>query len=60
MTESYYLIEQRLSGGQWRPLSAPIYGLDDACLSVEHTRVEHPTQTFRLVQRTTTTEVVAE
>ncbi len=58
MNESYYLIEQRLSGGQWWPLSAPIYGLDDAYLSIEHTRTEHPTQTFRLVKRTTTTEVV--
>ena len=58
MIESHYLIEHRLSGGQWRPLSAPIYGLDDAHLSIEHTRGRNPNTTFRLVKRTTTTEVV--
>ena len=58
MTESCYLIEHRLSDGRWVGLSAPIYSADDARVSIAHTREQHPTQAFRLVLITTTTDVV--
>ena len=58
MTETYYLIEHRLSDGRWVGLSAPIYSADEASVSIAHTREHHPTQVFRLVLITTTAEVV--
>ena len=59
MTESYYLIEHRLSDGTWTQLSVPIEsGLADARLSLAHTWANHPDEFFRLVKCTTTTEVV--
>ena len=59
MTETYYLIEHRLSDGRWVGISAPIEsGLADARLSLAHTWANHPDQFFRLVLITTTTDVV--
>ena len=59
VTESYYLIEHRLSDGTWTQLSVPIEsGLADARLSLAHTWANHPDEFFRLVKCTTTTEVV--
>ena len=58
MTETYYLIEHRLSDGRWVGLSAPIYSADEARVSIANTREQHPTQVFRLVLITTTAEVV--
>ena len=59
MTESYYLIEHRLSDGTWTQLSVPIEsGLADARLSLAHTRANYPNLPFRLVQCTTIKEVV--
>ena len=61
MTESYYMIEHRLSDGSWvrlSGLSAPIYSADDARVRIAHTREQYTTQAFRLVLITTTTEVV--
>ena len=58
MTETYYLIEHRLSDGRWVGISAPIYSADDARVSIAHTREHHPTQVFRLVLITTIKEVV--
>ena len=61
MTESYYLIEHRLSDGTWMQLSAPIdSGLADARLSLAHTWAHHPDEFFRLVRCTTIKEVVTE
>jgi hypothetical protein len=61
VTESYYLIEHRLSDGTWTQLSVPIEsGIADARLSLAHTWANHPDEFFRLVKCTTTTEVVAE
>lgn len=59
MTESYYMIEHRLSDGSWVGISAPIEsGLADARLSLAHTWANHPDQFFRLVQCTTIKAVV--
>jgi hypothetical protein len=58
MTETYYLIEHRLSDGRWVGISAPIYSADDARVRIAHTREQYTTQAFRLVLITTTTEVV--
>lgn len=59
MTESYYLIEHRLSDGTWMQLSVPIEsGLADARLSLAHTWANHPDEFFRLVRCTTIKEVV--
>ena len=58
-TESYYLIEHRLSDGTWTQLSVPIEsGLADARLSLAHTWANHPDEFFRLVRCTTSKEVV--
>ncbi len=58
MTETYYLIEHRLSNGIWVRLSAPIYSADDARVSIAHTREQYMTQAFRLVLITKIKEVV--
>ena len=57
-TESYYLIEHQLAEGTWTQLSGPIYSDSDARMSLAHTRGRNPNTAFRLVKRTTTTEVV--
>lgn len=60
MTDSCYLIEYRMLDGTWNQLSAPIHSLSDARLCLAHTRAQYPNLFFRLVQRTTTTELVDE
>ena len=58
MTEQFYMIEQQLPTGKWQQLSSGIFDIEDARLSLEDIRTEHPSQKFQLVKSTSTLEVI--
>lgn len=58
MTEQFYMIEQQLPTGKWQQLSSGIFDIEDARLSLEDIRTEHPSQKFQLVKITSTLEVI--